>query len=134
MTRELDRWRSLEELEGVRWGEATFPSYLAKRCHRLRTKPLGELTVEDLRIMIGQEIGLRHLVPMAIEVLTREPLAEGDFYPGDLLKSVLSVPPSFWEENACLREQLASALRAGRSLPEGLRAIVGDFLVDARGV
>ena len=57
--------KTLDELEGVAWGEPTFDSYLVTTCHRLRTKPVDEFSVEDLRIMIGQQIGLPHLVPLA---------------------------------------------------------------------
>jgi hypothetical protein len=70
---------TLEELEGVRWGEPEFESHLVVTCHRLRKKPVDAFAVEDLRIMIGQSIGLPHLLP----------LAEGDHYPGDLLSAVL---------------------------------------------
>jgi contact-dependent growth inhibition (CDI) system CdiI-like immunity protein len=52
--------------------------------------------VEDLRIMIGQNIGLSYLLPLAIEQLQHDPLVAGDFYPGDLLEAVLRVEPSFW--------------------------------------
>jgi hypothetical protein len=50
---------------------------------------LDDFTVEDLRIMIGQKIGLLHLLPLAIKILKHDPLAEGDYYPGDLLTSVI---------------------------------------------
>src|SRR5687767_13247797 len=83
--------KTLDQLEGVVWGKPTFDSYLVTTCHRLRTKPVDEFSVEDLRIMIGQKIGLPHLVPLAIAVLEREPLAEGDFYPGDLLANLIGV-------------------------------------------
>ncbi len=46
---------TLDQLESVVWGESTFDSYLVKTCHRLRTKPVDEFTVEDFRIMIGHE-------------------------------------------------------------------------------
>jgi hypothetical protein len=81
--------QTLDQLECDVWGEPTFDSYLVTTCHRLRTKPIDEFSVEDLRIMIGQKIGLPHLIPLAVPVLEREPLAEGDFYPGDLLANVI---------------------------------------------
>lgn len=59
------------------------------KCHRLRRKPLDQFVAEDLRIMIGQQIGLQYLLPRAIALLSADPLTEGDFYPGDLLKVVL---------------------------------------------
>jgi len=87
-SREAEMDQTLDQLEGDRWAEPKWDSYLVTECHRLRTKPIGEFTVEDLRIMIGQHIGLPHLVPRALEILEREPLAEGDYYPGDLLISL----------------------------------------------
>jgi hypothetical protein len=82
--------RTLDELEGVEWGPPNYPTYLVQECHRLRKKPVNEFTVEDLRIMIGQKIGLDHLMPRAVEALEHQPLAEGRYYPGDLLGSVLN--------------------------------------------
>ncbi len=49
--------------------------------------------------MVGQNIGLSFLIPLALEKLAENPLASGDFYPGDLLKNVLDVKPEFWQEN-----------------------------------
>jgi hypothetical protein len=81
--------KTLDELEGVCWGEPRYESYLVRTCHHLRTKPIDHFTVEDLRIMISQQIGLPHLIPRALGIVEREPLAEGDFYPGDLLAAVI---------------------------------------------
>jgi hypothetical protein len=49
--------------------------------------------------MIGQDVGLAHLIPLAIERLVEDPLIAGDFYRGDLLKQVLSVKREFWKEH-----------------------------------
>lgn len=95
MSRAFDRSRTLDELDPPVWGEPTYDSYLVTTCHRLRRKPLTEFSTEDLRIMIGQGIGLRWLVPLALEVLEKDPLAAGDFYSGDLLAAVLRVGPGF---------------------------------------
>lgn len=81
--------KNLDELEQFAWGDPTFDSHLVITCHRLRKKPIEEFTVEDLRIMIGQKIGLQYLLPRAIDALEREPLAEGAYFPGDLLASVI---------------------------------------------
>src|SRR5262245_43137680 len=83
--------KTLEELEGDIWPEPSFRSHLVVTCHRLRKKPLEEFGVDDLRIMLGQGIGVAHLLPIAVAVLEREPLAEGGFYPGDLLAAILRV-------------------------------------------
>ncbi|MBX6312194.1 MAG: hypothetical protein IRY99_04645 [Isosphaeraceae bacterium] len=64
--------------------------------HRLRKKPLKELTPEDLRFMLGQQISLPILMPMALDVLERDPFVGGDMYPGALLNAALRVDPEFW--------------------------------------
>ena len=92
----FNRGNSLQELEQYDWGESTHDSYLVKTVHRLRRKPLADFTVEDLRIMIGQKISLSYLVPLAVERLEEEPLAAGDYYPGDLLHVVLLAGEAFW--------------------------------------
>lgn len=73
-----DRSKTLDELEEEVWGEpkGEYVSSLVARCHHLRTKPIGEFSPGDLRVMIGQEIGLSFLVPLAIQVLESDPLKE----------------------------------------------------------
>lgn len=81
--------QTLEQIEQDYWPEPpSDATFLVRRVTALRRVPLAELGVEDLRIMIGQGVGLPVLVPRALAVLEREPLAEGDFYPGDLLSAV----------------------------------------------
>ena len=58
--------------------------------------------------MIGQQIGLPYLVPITLQRLRANALAEGAFYPGDLLANVLRVDAEF-----CIRQpQLARSLQA----------------------
>lgn len=92
-----DATRTLEELEGVAWGEPEWQSGLVTRCHKLRKKPLEDLTVGDLQTLIGQNIGAQFLVPLALRVLEANPFAEGDYYPGDLLKSMLQSLDVYWK-------------------------------------
>ena len=102
---------SLDVLDPPAWGRApSQATFLIRRCHELRSKPLDEFTVEDLRIMIGQQIGLRHLVPMALQRLGADPRVAGDFFPGDLLASVLRVDRGFWREYPALARQLRTVL------------------------
>ena len=86
-------------------GEPEFNSHLVTECHRLRKVPLNQFTTEDLRIMLGQKFSVIYLLPLAIEALEKNPLAEGDFYPGDLLQSVLLLPKEEWiNNNECLKK------------------------------
>jgi len=127
MRRPLDRTKTLDQLEPPAWGEPDFHSHLVTTCHRLRRKPIGEFSVEDLRIIIGQEIGLPWLVPLALEVLEQNPLAEGDFYPGDLLRSVLRVEPSFWSREWEWRDRLKVVLKGLTDVPKELSEVVAAF-------
>jgi hypothetical protein len=107
------RQKSLEELENDKWpDEKEYPTGLIKRCHEFRKIPVGKLTIEQLRTLIGQDIGLRHLIPIAIEFLTTDVLSEGDFYPGDLLMSLINLDNSFWSENTALKKQLAELINS----------------------
>lgn len=56
--------------------------------------------------MIGQDIGLPYLVPLALDILRDNPLAEGDMYEGDLLFHVVRVPEQFWATHPELKEPL----------------------------
>jgi hypothetical protein len=121
---------TLEQLDGDLWPAPEFESSLASTCHRLRRKPLDAFTVEDLRIMIGQRIGLAHLLPRAIDVLEQDPFAAGDFFPGDLLLAVLECAQASVASHELLERLLALAQRAsGRSAEtvDEVRTVVAAF-------
>jgi len=89
--------KSLQDLEKQDYGNPDpDSSFLVRHCIQLTKIPINNFTIEDLRIMISQNFGLTYLVPLAIEKLKKDILAEGDFYPGDLLKSVASIESDFW--------------------------------------
>jgi len=91
---------TLDEIEGKTWGEAPGDAtFLMRRCHELRRQPIEGFTVEDLRIMIGQAIGLDALVPVALSTVEDNPLAAGDYFEGDLLVSLLGVPDAYWADH-----------------------------------
>jgi hypothetical protein len=91
--------QTLTQLEGDDWGEPDYPSYVVTNSHRLRHKPLREFTAEDLRFMLGQQISLPTLMPMALDVLEVEPFAGGDMSHGALLGMALQVDPQFWRDH-----------------------------------
>ncbi len=110
------RQKSLESLEKKIWPTLSSDegSYLIKTCIALRKKQLQYFTTEDLRIMIGQEIGLYFLIPLAIETLTDNLFAEGDMYEGDLLKNVLDLDTKFWDDNKNYWQQLNEIIKDRR--------------------
>lgn len=110
------RQKSLESLEKEVWPDVNtgMDSYLIKTCNDLRKKALEGFTVEDLRILIGQEIGLKYLMPLAIEFLSIDLFAEGDMYKGDLLKKVLDVDTKFWDEHPDYWQQIKAIIKDRR--------------------
>src|ERR1700761_8934629 len=92
--------RTLDTVDPPAWGPAPPDATpLITRCHELRTKPLRDFTVEDLRIMLVQQVALNHLVWPALARLRADSLVEYDDYPIDLLVSVLRVDPAYWERS-----------------------------------
>ena len=132
--------QTLEQIENDQWGEPAYTSYLVTTCHQLRKKPLKDFSVEDLRIMIGQNISLDILIPLAFEQLKQNILAEGHYYPGDLLQNVLTADKAYWLKNTVLHKKVSKLYtnnlpslekRAGKSLNKGtyksLAKAYGEF-------
>ncbi|MGW8877668.1 contact-dependent growth inhibition system immunity protein [Streptomyces mirabilis] len=129
MTRPLNRDRSLEELERDRWPALSADATrLVATAHALRLRPIGELTVEDMRLLIGQDIGLPYLLPLALEVLRDSPMAEGDMYEGDLLSAVLTRNPAVWTESSVLGRELRVIVAELTDLPPDLQQKVERFM------
>jgi len=133
--KQFDRSKSIQQLEGKDWGEPNFHAHLVRECHRLRRVPLCDFTVENLRIMIGQDIGLEYLVPLALERLQAEPYAQGDSYPGDLLVNVLGSDVGFWRRRSELRQQLVAiaerAIGTSKTLPANADETEVGYIAEA---
>lgn len=120
---------TLETLEGL-WPEPDYPSHVVTRCHALRKVPISEMGIEDLRLLIGQRIGLPHLLPRAITVLEADPYAEGDFFPGDLLTAVAALTADDWLGADDLRARVSAIARqvlADEHAPRALSFAGSDF-------
>jgi len=94
--------KSLSELDGKGWQDKVptqEDSYVIRNSYELYNKPLNEFDTEDLRFITGQRIGLEHTIPIAIEILRDDILAEGDYFEGDLLESVLRIDAEYWSNH-----------------------------------
>lgn len=105
---------SIQEIENDYWKDIEYPTALIRKCYELRKKTIGQLDVNDLRVLISQSIGLNIVIPIALETLNDQILSEGDYYPGDLLHSVLGVPKEFWLENEDFAKQLVQIFLSGK--------------------
>ncbi len=112
-------------------------SYLVDRIEQLCDKPISDFEIEDYRILINQGIALKHIVPPTIDILSQDLFAEGDYFEGDLLKSILTIDQSFWQENPILKEKLRllcllefdtiNTLDLSESIKENLSTLVRSF-------
>lgn len=118
---------TLEELEKEYWGEPEFNSHLVTECYRLRKVPFKHFTNENLRIMLGQKFSVKYLLPLAIEALEKDPLAEGDFYPGYLLQSVLSLPEEEWKNSKDYLERTKNIIKSMNTVPKELNDALQHF-------
>jgi hypothetical protein len=131
---------SLKELNAF-WKfekEALNGSSIQKRSYKLYNTPITNFTIDDIRFMIGQEIGLKHLIPISIDYLREDILTEGMYYPGDLLKMVLTIHTSFWKNHQQEKKDLQSLIKKSElnvnllNLDESsktkFREIINDFL------
>ncbi|GAB3573015.1 hypothetical protein GCM10027445_31500 [Amycolatopsis endophytica] len=104
------RSRSLEQIEDDYWGDPPpDTTYLISTCHRLRRVPVEELEAEDLRILLGQLMSLRTLVPRALRLLERDPTVRTHF--GTLFEAVQRLPDAYWRAHP---DQHARLLRTKR--------------------
>jgi hypothetical protein len=81
------------------------------RCHALRKVPLSSLSAGDVRVLLGQEVGTRFLLPIALELLELNPLIEGDYYAGDLLANVLRLHTLSWKGDGNSLERASAVAR-----------------------
>jgi hypothetical protein len=84
----------------------------------------------DLRLLIGQNIGLNVLVPRALGDVSHDPLAQTEYFPGDLLSALLRVQRTYWSDNSGELAQLMSIARSvanhGGPLADECRAFVAE--------
>jgi hypothetical protein len=88
------------------------PSYLVARCEALQDIPLQDYSIEDLRLLVSQQVGLPWLVPLALAHLTQNLFSEGDYYAGDLLASILRLENDYWRAHPAEGKAFKVALAA----------------------
>ncbi|MEU3528468.1 contact-dependent growth inhibition system immunity protein [Streptomyces sp. NPDC038707] len=135
----VDRNKSIEDLEGERWPEPPQGGAgLVRSVHELRRRAVKDLSVAELRRLIGRNVGLRRLLPVALDHLrgTAPQEAATGWYDDDLLSAVLSRGESVWREDPRLARHLDETARMLTGLSpyirrevEGFRAALADLLM-----
>ena len=109
--RNLDEERTLGVLIGWLPDPPPYPTPLVERCNKALGTEFSDLSAEQLRLMIGQQIGLEVLLPRAFEILRENPLVCVTLYDGDLLTACLRVDAAFWIEHPDLWRDLDGLLQ-----------------------
>jgi len=122
----MDRSKTLEELDGQRWGDPPADSTgLIDNVHRLRQIPLREMTDDDIRELLLQNVGSDWLVEVALDRLADDPMA-GDLYPGDLLHAVLQTEAGYWDSHPDQLMRLWDVRQTLAALENDVRKVLGD--------
>lgn len=110
---------TLEQLENDIWLEPDVRTSLVDACHRLRKIPIDALSAGEIRLLLGQRIGVLHLAPQAIQLLEVDPMLDATFFPGDLLTAVLRADNNRYRGFPELRSRLITIVsRVKRSISE----------------
>ena len=127
--------KTLEELENDYWDKPEFESYVTTTCYSARKKPLSDLSNEEVRLLIGQKISLKYILPLAVDILKSDPLIEVTFYPGDLLKVMLELNIEDWKDNKEERDSLlkilfnnSSDIESSTDIPEYTKIVIRELI------
>jgi hypothetical protein len=115
----LDREMGIRETPPPPEGEFPLPAWYRS----VKTVPLDKLDLEDICKACRQKIHLDHVVPIAVRMLQSDRLA-GEFYDGELLVSLGSVPVAYWRgqnEASRIVKQIAESIRNDASTPEEMK-------------
>lgn len=102
---------SIAELEQSAWEDSDYPSYVVQKSQAARKKPISQLSHEEIRLLIGQKIGLQYVVPIALSILRENPMIAVHFYEGDLLLQMLRLSEFDWENLPAELHQFRTILR-----------------------
>lgn len=101
----------------------------------VRHVPLSALGVADLARACRQQLYPSYVVPFALAMLDKSPLA-GEMYDGELLASLKAIPLSYWSEHAPDRAELLSIIDrvlAAPATPDDVRVETEELRGRAEG-
>ena len=90
---------SLNEIEGFQENLSGLDSGLIEKCMVARSKKLKDLSVDEIRVLLSQLIGLAYIVPLALNIVEQDPLISSGLYSGDLAVSLFNIDEEFWSNN-----------------------------------
>lgn len=123
-----DMNKSIVELENIVWEDSDFGSYVVQTSQRAVKKPLNQLSLEEIRLLLSQKIGVPYVLPIAVAALEQDILQEVHYYEGDLLNIVLRLTEAFWRDAKEERNIVAQLVREHYSQIEEAECVEKDNL------
>ena len=111
---------SVIEVMGWKPDDAQVPDDIWREVREACRKPIGTLTPDDLYHLLIFQVAPAAVVPRALDVLEDSPLISSGLFPGDLLKTLLELPTSYWEDH---RDQWMRTHHVLQSIDEAMNAI-----------
>lgn len=105
-----------------------FSTEMVEQAVLAHQKPLAELDIDEIRLLISQGCALEYTVPLGVTVLEARPLASGYIATGDLLSACLRIDVEFWKKNDALMERLKKLLSNLRTTDSELNQMIEKFL------
>ena len=97
--------KSIEELENDFLTELEFNSSLVVNCHNYRKIPLIKIEAEQIRLLLGQDIGVKYLLLLALNILKNNPHIECIYFPSDLLLQMSSIRVHYWNKKMRIKPE-----------------------------
>ncbi|MFJ9529167.1 hypothetical protein GTX53_18345 [Streptomyces sp. SID5594] len=134
MEKRVDIQKPLEQLEGFEWpAPPDDATGFAKAAQSLYKRPIGSLNAHELSRLIGQDIGLPWLLPIAVKIL-RETVDDQHltgFYDDDLLTAVLTRKSNVWRSHPHLVADLKEIIPLLKAISPYIQADIQGFLTEA---
>lgn len=91
------RKQSLNQIYGLTDEENRlfYPEIVVKAAR----KPIDQLDPEEIRLLVNQQIFLEPVLPLAMAMLEEDPLADTEYYAGDLLSACIGIDETFWQKH-----------------------------------
>ena len=102
----FDQSKSIEELSEYCWFAPEYESNIVVTSHALRRKKLADLSLEDIRMGLFQQVGVTYLVPMALEIVEQDPFAESFNFPAEIVLALLLIPHDYWQAHLDVGDRL----------------------------
>ena len=101
-------FREIEIAEGIdsSLGDSPLEIWYA----RVRNVPLSALGVEDVCKSLRQDIYPEYVVPIAVELLAKDPQA-GEMYDGELARAFRGIPEPFWRKHPQLAAKVVDVMK-----------------------